>query len=48
MKHLFRKKLLIDQRDKKSFNNLKEFGVNTSEPDLFSNENIEILMNYYH
>ena len=30
------------EREKEISNNLEEFGVNTSEPDLFSNENIDM------
>ncbi len=38
----FSQEAITDQeREKEISNNLEEFGVNTSEPDLFSNENID-------
>ena len=39
----FSQEAITDQeREKEISNNLEEFGVNTSEPDLFSNENIDM------
>ena len=39
----FSQEVITDQeKEKEISNNLEEFGVNTSEPDLFSNENIDM------